>query len=192
MTSVRARTAHRLMAAAVATGLSAACVAAGAPPAAAHPGAAHPAAHPAAGQYAAQGVPAGGQPEQRNGATATLNGLTTADEAVITVDGERQEISAGLFEMAVDGGGTLQTYGIDALNPVQEQSRYAEGEGKTSPLWGNRNAGRIRWVVDHSYPHRNDLQALAKAAGAKRLTPQAAAAGTQVAIWRFAENGARG
>ncbi|MGY1435779.1 thioester domain-containing protein [Streptomyces reniochalinae] len=183
MTSVGARTAHRLMAAAVATGLSAAGVAAGAPPAAAHP---------AAGPYAAQDVPAGGQPEQRNGATATLNGLTTADEAVITVDGERQEIKAGLFEMAVDGGGTLQTYGIDALNPVREQSRYAEGEWKTSPLWGNRNAGRIRWVVDHSYPHRNDLQALAKAAGAKRLTPQAAAAGTQVAIWRFAEKGARG
>ncbi|NSC21774.1 TQXA domain-containing protein [Streptomyces albus subsp. chlorinus] len=183
MTSVRARAARRLACAAAATGLCAAGVVTSAPPAAARA---------STGAPGAGSALAGGMPEQRSGAIATLNGLTTYDRAVIEADGERQEVSAGLFEMAVEGGGTLQTYGVDALNPAQDQTRYTEGEWKSSPLAGNRNAGRIRWIVEHSYPRRNDLDALAKAAGAKRLTPSTAAAGTQVAIWRFAENGARG
>lgn len=183
MTSVRARAARRLTVVAAATGLCAVSAAMSAP---------HATARPHAGGPTHLGAPAGGLPEERSGATATLNGLTTHDEAVVTVDGERQKIGAGLFEMTVEGGGTLQTYGIDALNPAQAQSRYAEGEWKSSPLSGNPNAGKIRWVVEHSYPRRNDLEALAEAAGAKRLTPETAAAGTQVAIWRFAEKGARG
>lgn len=183
MTSVRARAAHRLAAVAAATGLCTAVTAVSAPPAAAHP---------AAHALAAGAVPAGELPAQRSGAAATLSGLRLSDQAVLTVAGERQKVSAGLFEMAVDSGGTLQTYGIDALNPAQSQSRYAEGAWKSSPLSGNRNAGRIRWVVAHSYPRLNDLQALAKAAGTKRLSPETAAAGTQVAIWRLAENGTRG
>ncbi|MBO8184991.1 thioester domain-containing protein [Streptomyces spirodelae] len=187
MTSVRVRAVRRLTVVAAATGLCATGVAGSGGPAAAADAATRSAAAPAA-----QGAFAGGIPEQRSGAMATLNGLRTSDQAVVTVGGEKQKVGAGLFEMSVDGGGTLQTYGLDALNPIQEQSRYAEGEWKSSSLSGNRNAGKIRWIVEHSYPRRNDLQALAKSAGAKRLTPQTAAAGTQVAIWRFAENGARG
>ncbi|MGI5352448.1 thioester domain-containing protein [Streptomyces sp. CA-250714] len=185
MTSARARAARRLAVVAAATGLCATGMAGNGGPAAAAP------ARAAAG-YTVGGSLTGGMPEQRSGAMATLNGLETSGQAVVTAGGEKQKVGAGLFEMSVDGGGTLQTYGLDALNPIQEQSRYAEGEWKSSSLAGNRNAGRIRWIVEHSYPRRNDLQALAKAAGAKGLTPQTAAAGTQVAIWRFAENGARG
>lgn len=173
MTSVRGRTTGRLATVAVTTGLCAAGMAATAAPAA-----------------------AGGGPDesvsgQRGGASATLDGLRTHDRAVIRSGGERQEIGAGLFEMTVDGGGTLQSYGVDVLNPIQEQARYAEGAWKSSSLYGNRNAGKIRWIVEHSYPRVNDLVALAKAAGAKRLTPQTAAAGTQVAIWRLSEAGPR-
>ncbi|MGP3975266.1 TQXA domain-containing protein, partial [Streptomyces sp. 8N114] len=186
MTSVRARAVRRLTVVAAVTGLSATGVAGSAGTAAAAPATARSAG------YAAGGSLTDGTPEQRSGAVATLNGLETYGQAVVTAGGEKQKVGAGLFEMSVDGGGTLQTYGLDALNPIQEQSRYAEGEWKSSSLSGNRNAGKIRWIVEHSYPRRNDLQALAKAAGAKRLTPQTAATGTQVAIWRFAENGARG
>ncbi|WP_326808529.1 thioester domain-containing protein [Streptomyces sp. NBC_01775] len=174
MTSVRGRTTSRLALITAATGLCVAGMAAVAAPA-------------VAGSGAGADVP-----EQRNGAIATLNGLQDADEAEVRVGDETQKVSAGLFEMAVDGGGTLQTYGVDALNPIQEQSHYAEGAWKSSSLYGNRNAGKIRWVLEHSYPRMNDLQALAKAAHVKRLTPETAAAGTQVAIWRFAENGAHG
>ncbi|MDJ1136616.1 TQXA domain-containing protein [Streptomyces iconiensis] len=171
MTSVRGRMTGRLAAVAATTGLCAAGMAATAAPA------------------AAGGAPGEGVSGQRGGASATLDGLRTHDQAVIRTGSERQEISAGLFEMTVEGGGTLQTYGVDMLNPIQEQARYEEGEWKSSSLYGNRNAGKIRWVLEHSYPRMNDLQALAEAAGAKRLTPQTAAAGTQVAIWRFSEEG---
>ncbi|GAA2597398.1 thioester domain-containing protein [Streptomyces axinellae] len=174
MTSVRGRMTSRLASITAATGLCAAGMVTVAVPAVAGSG---------------SGADA---PEQRSGAVATLNGLREAGEAEIRQGGETQKVSAGLFEMTVDGGGTLQTYGIDALNPIQEQARYEEGAWKSSSLYGNRNAGKIRWVLEHSYPRMNDLLALAKAAHTKRLTPQAAAAGTQVAIWRFAENGAHG
>ncbi|WP_337463069.1 thioester domain-containing protein [Streptomyces sp. AA1529] len=183
MTSVRARAARRLTVVAAATALCATGPAGAAGQAAAAP---------ATAGAGAGGAFADGGPEQRSGAVATLDGLRTHGRAVVAADGERQTVGAGLFEMSVDGGGTLQTYGLDVLNPTQEQSRYAEGEWKTSSLSGNRNAGKIRWTVEHSYPRRNDLQALAKSAGAKRLTPQTAAAGTQVAIWRLAESGASG
>lgn len=185
MTCARARAARRLTVVAAATGLCATGMVSSAGSAAAAV-TARSAAGAASGGAFTEGIP-----EQRSGAVATLNGLEIHDQAVITVDGEKQKIGAGLFEMSVDGGGTLQTYGLDALNPIQKQSRYAEGKWKSSSLSGNRNAGKIRWIVEHSYPRRNDLQALAKSAGAKRLTPQTAAAGTQVAIWRFAEHGAR-
>lgn len=173
MTSVRGRTTGRLAAVAVTTGLCATGMAATAAP------------------VAAVGGPDKSVSGQGGGASATLNGLRIHDRAVIRSGGERQEISAGLFEMTVDGGGTLQTYGVDMLNPSQEQARYEEGQWKSSSLYGNRNAGKIRWILEHSYPRVNDLQALAEAAGAKRLTPQTAAAGTQVAIWRLSEAGPR-
>ncbi|NGO71634.1 thioester domain-containing protein [Streptomyces boncukensis] len=163
MTSARRRPVRRLAAAAVAAGV---CVAG-----------------PAAGTGTAL---AGGVPKQRGGATATLDGLRSHGDAVIRVGAERREVSAGLFEMSVEDGGTLQTYGVDTLRPTQAQARYQEGEAESSPLHGSRNAGRIRWVVQHSYPRVDDLEALAEAAGAERLTASTAAAGTQVAIWRLA------
>ena len=166
MTSARGRLTGRLTAVAVGSALLVAGTVAGAGPAV-----------------------AGGAAEQRGGATATLDGLTASAEAVVRSGGERHRVSAGLFEMTVEDGGTLQTYGVDMLNPAQEQTRYQESDWKSSPLYGNRNAGKIRWIVQHSYPRMNDLDKLAKAAGAKKLTARTAAAGTQVAIWRFSERG---
>ncbi|MET7637836.1 thioester domain-containing protein [Streptomyces sp. NPDC005438] len=121
------------------------------------------------------------------GATATLQGLKLYDQAVIKTRDGSQKTGAGLFEMAVEGGGTLQTYGVDPLNSSQEQARYQESAWKESTLHNNRNSGRIRWVLQHSYPHVNDLTKLARKAGARQLTKRTAAAGTQVAIWRLAD-----
>lgn len=168
MTSARGRTTSRFTGVVVASGLLAVGVVAGAGPA-----------------------QAGGVPEERGGVTATLDGLKTYGKAVVTSGGKRQKVSAGLSEMSVHDGGSLQTYGIDMLNPTQEQARYEEGEWKTSSLYGNRNAGRIRWITQHSFPRMNDLEALAEDAGAKRLTPRTAATGTQVAIWRLSETPSR-
>ncbi|OEJ59046.1 peptidase [Streptomyces agglomeratus] len=143
----------------------------------------------AAGALAASG-PAAAQeaPQHQGGAAATLDGLKTFDTAVLrTADGD-QQIPAGLFEMTVDGGGTLKTYSVDAHRPTQEQARYLETSWDQTSLGTNRDAGKIRWILEHSYPQVDDLSALAKQAGADSLTEQTAAAGTQVAIWRYSDH----
>ncbi|OIK24687.1 peptidase [Streptomyces malaysiense] len=127
-------------------------------------------------------------PQTEGGASATLDGLKTFGEAVVHDAGGDQRVSAGLFEMSVDGGGTLQTYGVDLHNPVQRDAHYQETSWSSTSLGGNRDAGRIRWIVQHSYPQVNDLAALAHRAGVGSLTEQDAATGTQVAIWRYSDH----
>ncbi|MFG3407239.1 Cys-Gln thioester bond-forming surface protein [Streptomyces sp. NPDC048142] len=128
------------------------------------------------------------------GAAAVLDGLKTFDSAVLRVEGKggapdrTQELPAGLFEMTVDGGGKLKTYCIDLHNPTQDQARYLETPWAETSLSGNRNAGKIRWILQHSYPQVDDLAALAAAAGTGPLTERTAAAGTQVAIWRYSDD----
>lgn len=127
-------------------------------------------------------------PRAPEGASAVLDGLKTYGQAVLrSGDGSVRQIPAGLYEMRVDGGGMLQTYGVGVAGNAQPQARYTESGWGGSPLAGNREAGRIRWVLEHSYPQLNDLAGLAKAAGAGALTAESAAAGTQVAIWRLAD-----
>jgi TQXA domain-containing protein len=129
-----------------------------------------------------------GTPQSQGGATATINGLKTYGEAVIHEDGGDQRVAAGLFEMSVDGGGTLQTYCVDLHNPTQRDALYEETPWSGTSLGGNKDAGRIRWILQNSYPQVNDLAALARQAGAGTLTEQDAAAGTQVAIWRYSDH----
>ncbi|MFG2496876.1 Cys-Gln thioester bond-forming surface protein [Streptomyces sp. NPDC048441] len=126
-------------------------------------------------------------PQHRGGATAMLGGLQTYDQAVIRDHGASQRVPAGLFEMSVDDGGTLQTYCIDIHNPTQKDAKYEETPWSGTSLNGNKNAGRIGWILRNSYPQVNDLATLARKAGTRALTEQAAAAGTQVAIWRYSD-----
>lgn len=163
--SARGRGAARLAASTLVSGLVAASVVAGAGPAAADGAAWSP-----------------------GGATATIGGLKTYGGAVVHTDTGDQEISAGLFEMSVDGGGMLQTYCVDIHNPTQRDARYHETPWSGTSLGANKDAGRIRWILQNSYPQVNDLAALAGKAGVKGgLTEQDAAAGTQVAIWRYSD-----
>jgi TQXA domain-containing protein len=129
-----------------------------------------------------------GTPQTQGGATATINGLKTYGEAVIHEDGGDQRVEAGLFEMSVDGGGTLQTYCVDLRNPTQRDTPYQEASWSETSLGANKDAGKIRWILQNSYPQVNDLAALARRAGAGTLTEQDAAAGTQVAIWRYSDH----
>ncbi|MYR97509.1 Cys-Gln thioester bond-forming surface protein [Streptomyces sp. SID4937] len=124
----------------------------------------------------------------QGGAVATLDGLKTFDSARIhTGNGKTQSVSAGLFEMNVQGGGRLQTYCIDIHNPTQKKAKYLETPWGQTSLGSNKDAGKILWILRNSYPQAGDLNALAQKAGAGKLTPQTAAAGTQVAIWRFSD-----
>lgn len=127
-------------------------------------------------------------PQSSGGATATIGGLKTYGTAVLRTDeGQEQQLPAGLFEMFVDGGGTLQTYCVDVQNPTQKDAKYQETPWSGTSLGANKDAGRIRWILQNSYPQVNDLAALADKAGAKGLTEQDAATGTQVAIWRYSD-----
>ena len=142
----------------------------------------------AAGAMAAAGTAVADEtPQNQGGATATIGGLKTYGSAVIHDNGEDQQVSAGLFEMSVDNGGTLQTYCIDLHNPTQKDAKYQETPWSGTSLNGNADAGKIRWILQNSYPQVNDLAALAAKAGASGLTEQDAAAGTQVAIWRYSD-----
>lgn len=150
----------------------------------------------AAGSLTAAGRAAAGDETTKNqgGATAALNGLKTYGTAVVHGDsdgsggdGDRQ-VSAGLFEMSVEGGGTLQTYCVDIHNPTQKDAKYNETPWSGTSLGANKNAGRIRWILQNSYPQVNDLAALATKAGVSgALSEQDAAVGTQVAIWRYSD-----
>ncbi|MFD6416107.1 Cys-Gln thioester bond-forming surface protein [Streptomyces sp. NPDC060194] len=123
---------------------------------------------------------------QRTGASAVLGDLKTFGAAVVRDHGTETRLPAGLFQMAVEGGGTLQTYGLDPRTPVQSEARYQETPWRGTSLHGNANAGRIRWILHNSYPQVNDLAALAKRSGVPALSEEEAAAGTQVAVWRYA------
>ncbi|MEV5436115.1 Cys-Gln thioester bond-forming surface protein [Streptomyces sp. NPDC052682] len=124
----------------------------------------------------------------QSGATATMGGLKTYGSAVIHGDAGDQQVPAGLFEMSVEGGGTLQTYCVDLYHPTQRDARYHETPWSGTSLGANKDAGRIRWILQNSYPQVNDLAALARKAGVRgALTEQDAAAGTQVAIWRYSD-----
>ncbi|MDG9702059.1 Cys-Gln thioester bond-forming surface protein [Streptomyces sp. DH37] len=166
MISVRGRGPARFAAAAIATGVL------------------------AAGAIAGAGTAVADENEQQpGGATATLDGLNKdrSHLAVFHDDGNK-EIGAGLFDMTVDGGGTLQTYCIDINTGTRKEARYKEASWAESSLHDNQNAGKILWILKNSYPQVDDLTALASKAGAGRLTEKTAAAGTQVAIWRFSDN----
>lgn len=142
----------------------------------------------AVGAMATAGVASADEaPQSQGGATAAIGGLKTYGPAVIHDTGGDQQVSAGLFEMSVDGGGMLQTYCIDIHNPTQRDAQYQETSWSGTSLNGNKDAGKIRWILQHSYPQVNNLAALAEQAGAHGLTEQDAAAGTQVAIWRYSD-----
>lgn len=142
----------------------------------------------AAGALATAGTAVADEtPQNEGGATATMGGLKTYGAAVIHDAGSDEQVSAGLFEMSVEGGGTLQTYCVDIHNPTQPYAKYQETPWSGTSLNGNKDAGKIRWILQNSYPQVNDLAALAAKAGASGLTEEDAAAGTQVAIWRYSD-----
>ncbi|GAA3371715.1 TQXA domain-containing protein [Streptomyces sannanensis] len=134
---------------------------------------------------------ADGSAPGEGGAAATLRGLQAdaSGQAVVREGGAGRTVQAGLFRMDVDDGGTLQTYSVDMDNPARTEARYQETPWRGTSLAANPDAGKIRWILQNSYPQVNDLDVLAKKAGLTgQLTNGTAAAGTQVAIWRYSDH----
>ncbi|WP_328538702.1 LAETG motif-containing sortase-dependent surface protein [Streptomyces sp. NBC_00344] len=123
-------------------------------------------------------------PTNSSGVTATLDnpGVVVGDH----VDIGGQDETAGLFELKVNGGGTIKTYCIDLYNHTQANTSYDEVTWAQSSLAHNDDAGKIRWILEHSYP-----QVTPAALGEQlhvNLTDATAAAATQAAIWHFSDH----
>lgn len=167
------RSAARLAAAGVATGLLAAGALAG-----------------AASAFADPVTPSS------SGATAVLKGLEAGKYDFATVKSGGQvtadKQAAGLFQMTMPSGGTIETYCIDFNHHTEDKASYNEVPWSDSTLRDNKDAGKIAWILNNSFP-KVDVSAITdtlKGAGvtlSHPLTPGLAAAGTQVAIWHLSD-----
>ncbi|MFF2776919.1 Cys-Gln thioester bond-forming surface protein [Streptomyces sp. NPDC058052] len=126
--------------------------------------------------------------EDGSGAAATLGGLKESGKIRIESDRGNSTQRGGLFDLTVDGGGSLQAYCIDLWTSTDAGTKYRETDWDKSTLHDNPNAGKIRWILQNSYPEVNDLGALAGKAGVDALTGDEAATATQAAIWKYSDN----
>ncbi|MEU9853478.1 Cys-Gln thioester bond-forming surface protein [Streptomyces sp. NPDC047974] len=142
------------------------------------------------GLVASSAIALAGPAMADGGADATLGGLKESGKIWIGPEDEEgnKPISGGLFELTVDGGGSLQAYCIDLRTPTDPGTKYKETDWDKSTLHDNPNAGKIRWILQHSYPEVNDLNALAGKAGVAALTGDEAATATQAAIWKYSDD----
>jgi TQXA domain-containing protein/LPXTG-motif cell wall-anchored protein len=123
-------------------------------------------------------------PTSSSGVTATLEKASIAVGDTVQIGGHNE--GAGLFELKVDGGGSIKTYCIDLHHYTQPSTSYKEVTWAESSLVHNENAGKIRWILEHSYPQVSP-EALNKTFGVM-LTEGQAAAATQAAIWHYSDN----
>ncbi|MFC8505571.1 Cys-Gln thioester bond-forming surface protein [Streptomyces sp. NPDC057411] len=140
-----------------------------------------------AGSIAIAG-PAMAEEINTGGAAATLGNVVDGGEIDVKVGNKTETYGGGLFDLEVKGGGSLKAYCIDLFTKTKAGTSYKEVGWDESTLHDNKNAGKIRWILQHSYPEVNDLGALADKAKTGSLTKDDAAAATQAAIWHFSDN----
>ncbi|WP_406405047.1 Cys-Gln thioester bond-forming surface protein [Streptomyces sp. NBC_00879] len=84
-------------------------------------------------------------------------------------------------------GKKLEVYCIDLHHETAEGAKYSETDWDKSTLSGNLEAGKIAWILNHSYPSLTAEQ-VSWATGIRSLSEDSAAAGTQAAIWHFSDH----
>lgn len=131
------------------------------------------------------------------GATGKLGELVPGMYGSATVtdkSGKSAAELAGLFKLDLSDGTSVYTYCIDLYNGADTSGNAVYNEvpwSATSLTQAGRDkdvAGKITWILQHSFPTVSDLGALANTAGSGPLTKETAAAGTQVAIWRLSDD----
>ncbi|MER8185377.1 Cys-Gln thioester bond-forming surface protein [Kitasatospora sp. NPDC094015] len=143
----------------------------------------------AGGAFAAGAAPAA-EGDSGSGVTAVIQ--PTMLSGPVQVDATHK-IDGGLFTLLTSDGKKIQTYCIDVDHGVdiKGEIKYQESDWSSSSLGAPGKAeaaGKIRWILEHSYP-KLDLETVKKAAGVTGdFTKEDAAAGTQAAIWRFSDN----
>ncbi|KJK56612.1 hypothetical protein UK12_21490 [Saccharothrix sp. ST-888] len=129
------------------------------------------------------------------GAAVAADANTSGTKAVL-MDGlkhgeaikvDNRMVEGGIIQLKTGDHQTLDTYCIDLHNPTQRGATYQETGWESSSLAGKpEQAGKIRWILQNSYPQVSAAQ-LAKNTGIQGLSEDAAAAGTQAAIWHFSD-----
>jgi TQXA domain-containing protein/LPXTG-motif cell wall-anchored protein len=97
---------------------------------------------------------------------------------------------AGLIYLAVDGGGSVTTYCIDLNTATSGGVPYTEADWSEGTV---PNLGLVTWVLRHGYPTVSTGSLLAtinltREPDLGSLSANAAAAGTQAAVWHFTDN----
>lgn len=140
----------------------------------------------AGGAVAMAGSASADENHKDGAAEATLQHLKRGESGSVTIG--KQSYRAGLFDLKTDGGKHLKTYCIDFDTAAKDGSKYGEVDWNESSLAGNENAGKIQWILEHSYPAVKDLGKLSEQAGIDGdLNKKDAAVGTQLAIWNFSD-----
>ncbi|WP_181442545.1 thioester domain-containing protein [Streptomyces tateyamensis] len=139
-----------------------------------------------AGGVAAAGVAVA---DSGTGVTAKFGGLVQDKSGNIKINNSDHEFAAGgLIALNTSDGKTLLTYCIDLKHETRDDATYQETGWASSSLASNPDAGKINWILQHSYPQVSDLSVLAKEAGVAKLDTAQAGAATQAAIWHFSDH----
>ncbi|MFI8266620.1 thioester domain-containing protein [Streptomyces sp. NPDC085665] len=144
------------------------------------------------------GVAAGGAPASaadasppgpgaREGVSAVLKHSGIGIGGLIAVEGDDEPYYGGLITLTTRDGGTILTYCIEFGIDLDWNSPYQEGKwAETSTLKGNKDAGKVNWVLQNSYP-KIPTGELGKLIGSDVSDDEAAAA-TQAAVWHFSDH----
>ncbi|MFJ7067047.1 thioester domain-containing protein [Streptomyces sp. NPDC101115] len=93
----------------------------------------------------------------------------------------------GLIKVTTSDGRVLYAYCLDSDSRTKRGATYREADRSAVPtLKGNPDAAKIDWILRHGYPAVSE-DVLGGLIGAK-LTKNAAAGGTQAAIWRLSNH----
>ncbi|MFC8792998.1 LAETG motif-containing sortase-dependent surface protein [Streptomyces cinereoruber] len=124
------------------------------------------------------------------GVKAKLGNLSKEESGGVQIfekDGsDPWSVQGGLFNMQVEGGGSLSTYCIDLRTPAKHDFDYKEVGWDQSSLHDNDNAGKILWILENGYP-KLSTKDLGDKLGVD-LSKSEAAAGTQAAIWTLSDD----
>ncbi|MEV7276651.1 Cys-Gln thioester bond-forming surface protein [Streptomyces sp. NPDC093111] len=99
-------------------------------------------------------------------------------------EGKDDGVPGGLIKVTTEDGDTLLAYCLDVRTAVKRGAEYREADRSEVPtLKDNPDAAKVDWVLRHGYPAYKPAD-LGKLTGLK-LSENAAAGGTQAAVWRL-------
>jgi len=129
---------------------------------------------------------------QADGVKGEYKGFAEGQGMQLELDlkGQPHGGQGGLMKLDVDGGPSLSVYCIDKDNPTRSGNRYEESDWDGTWLGdggdANERRAKLKWILNNSFPTSTVAQ-LKEKSGAKDLDAMEAGAATQAAIWHFSD-----